>query len=77
MKKTTEKENSTPEQQGEVSQFKNGENHNSGMMKKATQELGKSQSIKTEKNDTDKNETDSIPSYLINQTDKVVQMGWM
>lgn len=75
MKKTTEKENSTPEQQGEVSQFKNGEKHNSGMMKKATQELGKSQSIKTEKNDTDKNETDSIPSYLINQTDKVIQDG--
>ena len=75
MKKTTEKENSTPEQQGEVSQFKNGENHNSGMMKQATQELGKSQSIKTEKNDTDKNETDSIPSYLINQIDKVIQDG--
>ena len=96
MKKTTEKENSIPEQQGEVSQFKNGENHNSeivkiaiqevpesssknnenhnsGMMKQATQELGKSQSNKTEKNDTDKNETDSIPSYLINQTDKGIQ----
>ena len=43
------------------------------MMKQATQELGKSQSNKTEKNDTDKNETDSIPSYLINQTDKGIQ----
>ena len=98
MKKTTEKENSISEQQGEVSQFKNGENHNSeivkikiqevpesssknnenhnsGMMKKATQELGKSQSNKTEKNDTDKNETDSIPSYLINQTDKDIRDG--
>ena len=96
MKKTTEKENSISEQRGDVSQFKNGENHNSeivkiaiqevpesssknnenhnsGMMKQATQELGKSQSNKTEKNDTDKNETDSIPSYLINQTDKGIQ----
>ena len=98
MKKTTEKENSISEQRGDVSQFKNGENHNSeivkiaiqevpesssknnenhnsGMMKKATQELGKSQSNKTEKNDTDKNETDSIPSYLIDQTDKGIQDG--
>lgn len=98
MKKTTEKEDSTPEQQGKVSQFENGENHNSeivkttiqevpessfknsenhnsGMMKKATQELGKSQSNKTEKNDTERNETDSIPSYLINQTDKDTQDG--
>ena len=96
MKKTTEKENSISEQLGDVSQFKNGENHNSeivkttiqevpesssknnenhnsGMMKKATQELGKSQSNKTEKNDTERNKTDSIPSYLINQTDITFQ----
>ena len=98
MKRATEKENSISEQQGKVSQFKNGENHNSeivkttiqevpesssknnenhnsGMMKKATQELGKSQSNKTEKNDTERNKTDSIPSYLINQTDKDIQDG--
>ena len=98
MKRATEKENSISEQQGKVSQFKNGENHNSeivkiaiqevpesssknnenhnsGMMKKATQELGKSQSNKTEKNDTERNKTDSIPSYLINQTDKDIRDG--
>ena len=98
MKKTTEKENSISEQRGDVSQFKNGENHNSeivkttiqevpesssknnenhnsGMMKQATQELGKSQSNKTEKNDTERNKTDSIPSYLINQTDKDIRDG--
>ena len=57
------------------SSSKNNENHNSGMMKKATQELGKSQSNKTEKNDTERNKTDSIPSYLINQTDKDIQDG--
>ena len=45
------------------------------MMKQATQELGKSQSNKTEKNDTERNKTDSIPSYLINQTDKDIQDG--
>ena len=39
MKKTTEKENSTPEQQGEVSQFKNGENHNSEIVKNTIQEV--------------------------------------
>ena len=43
------------------------------MMKQATQELGKSQSNKTEKNDTERNKTDSIPSYLINQTDITFQ----
>ena len=49
--------------------------HNSRMVKQATQELGKSQSNKTEKNDTERNKTDSIPSYLINQTDKDIQDG--
>lgn len=39
MKKTTEKENSTPEQQGEVSQFKNSENHNSEIVKTTIQEV--------------------------------------
>ena len=33
MKKTTEKEDSTPEQQGEVSQFWNDEKSNSGIRK--------------------------------------------
>ena len=45
------------------------------MMKQATQELGKSQSNKTEKNDTERNKTDSIPSYLINQTDNDIRDG--
>ena len=49
--------------------------HNSGMMKQATQEFGKSQSNKTEKNDTERNKTDSIPSYLINQTDNDIRDG--
>lgn len=47
------------------SQFKNSENHNSGMMKTTNQEFPKSQSNKTDINKTDFSETDIIQSYQI------------
>ena len=42
MKRATEKENSISEQQGKVSQFKNGENHNSEIVKTTIQEVPES-----------------------------------
>ena len=57
----------------ELSQFKNSENHNSGMMKTTIQEFPKSQSNNTEFNKTDFSETDPInpyPSDVIGQMDR-------
>ena len=45
------------------SQFKNDENHNSGVVKAAIQEFPKSQPNNTEFNNTDFSETDPINPY--------------
>ena len=70
MKKTTEKENSISEQRGDVSQFKNGENHNSGIVKTTNQEFPESQ-FKNGENHTSrivKITTQEVPKSQSNNT---------
>ena len=61
----------TTKQELPKSQFKNSENHNSGMVKTTIQEFPKSLSNNTEFNNTDFNETDPINPYLSDVTDKM------
>lgn len=53
------------------SQFKNDENHNSGIMKNTIHDFPKSPSNNTEFNDTDLSETDPINPYLSDVIDKM------
>ena len=65
----------TTNQEFPESQFKNGENHTSRIVKIKTQEVPKSQSNNTDINKTDFSETDPIQSYLSPSAGEVRPVG--